>query len=80
MESKIQIDIAEDNQPVIIVAPKTSFDVRDKMVKRFTETLGHQSSWCTIEFQENGTFEIRPLAPSELKEQAKLMNDLAESN
>lgn len=74
MDSKIQIDLdGSDNQPVITVTHKESEDVRDKMVKVFTETFGADSSWARISVISGGKIQIRPIKPSELREEIKII-------
>jgi len=71
MESRISIDVAPDNQPIIKIDYKPSEDVRDKLVKRFMETFGGQSIFATFHFQNNGHEQsntqsvIRPLPTSD---------------
>ena len=76
MKSKITIDLAEDNQPIIKVDYVYSEDVRDKMVKRFLERFGGASCWARFRYttsyaeSEYGgtsrTAEIKPIPPEDL--------------
>lgn len=75
MRSRISIDLAEDNQPVIKIEYNESDDVRDKMVKRFMESFGGTSYFATFFFDNsvhdltaNRKAVIRPIKPEELKE------------
>lgn len=68
MLSRIQIDLDNDNQPIIKIDYKSSEDVRDKMVKRFMETFGGDSWFATFHFLpttidlgNNSAAVIRPL-------------------
>jgi len=63
MKSKITIDLDEDNQPVIKISKQFSEDVRDKMVVRFLESFGFESTECKILFNypSPGEYTIRPV-------------------
>lgn len=67
MLSRISIDVDGDNQPIIKIEYKPSDDVRDKLVKKFMETFGSQSTFATFFFyntpidQGNTTAIVRPL-------------------
>lgn len=78
MKSKITIDLDYDNHPVIRVIYLYSEDVRDKMVNRFLEAFGHNSSWCKIEIMssipDGSIFQIRPINNSELEKTSEEMN------
>ncbi len=70
MKSKITIDLAEDNQPVILINYVPSEDVRDKMIKRFLETFGYESRWARMTFQslpDGSISTMRPIPPNELE-------------
>jgi len=43
MKSRISIDVAEDNQPIIKIEYRHSDDVRDKLIKRFLENIDEGS-------------------------------------
>lgn len=51
MKSKITIDVNWANEPVIKIQYVESEDLRDKMVKRYLERLGHKSEWCEVTFE-----------------------------
>lgn len=75
MKSKIMIDLAWDNQPVITIEYNESDDVRDKMVKRFMETFGGHSCFALFTFNNtvpnltaNKNATLRPIPPSELQD------------
>lgn len=55
MKSSIRIDIDfETNEPVIeIICDKSSNDLRDKMLSRFLEMFGGDSSWAKFNFSSN---------------------------
>lgn len=78
MKSKLTIDLDEDNQPIIKIEYQQSDDVRDKMVKIFLETYESRSRWATfqyvpVEVQNGSVSKIRPVKPSEFKEEEKLL-------
>lgn len=69
MRSRITIDLDEANQPVIKIQYVESDDLRDKIVKRFLEKLGHESRWCEINFEpstEITTAIVSAIHPSDL--------------
>lgn len=87
MKSRITIEVDFDNgnTPVIQILQASSDDVRDKLIKSFTECLGG-SSWCQIRWvsggnpllEKDGHFEysrifITPINKKELKEQSEIM-------
>lgn len=79
MKSKITIDLAEDNQPIIQINYIPSEDVRDKMIKRFLETFGHSSVWSRIVFHpgtEITVATIRPIPFDEIKHNIADMQSL----
>jgi len=68
MKSKLTIDLDENNQPIIHIYYEETEDVRDKMVKRFLETFGGDSSWAEFTFEHNGSSAtITPIKPYNLK-------------
>lgn len=85
MKSKVSIDVDFDNQPIIKIEYEESTDVRDKLVKKFLESFGGDSTWASFQF-ENGPFSkvvnkiatIRPLTPSDLKWQHENMKILSD--
>lgn len=50
MNSRISIDVNEDNQPVIMIDYVDSADVRDKLVRRFMQGFGEESNFARIEY------------------------------
>lgn len=77
MRSKIQIDLAEDNQPIINIEYYSSDDVRDKMVKRFLETFaGSDTAYFQFNNHDpeyvNSSALIRPLS----RYQKEIIEDL----
>lgn len=88
MTSKITIEMDfETSSPCIrIVNDTDSDDVRDKLIKFFTEKLGHTSSWCRAKFAQyppsdrNGilTLFIHPITPAQMEEEAKAMQEQAD--
>lgn len=70
MKSRIHIDVDEDNQPIITINYVASEDVKDKLVKKFMETFGSQSSWAEFKFTsavDNSDCRIRPIKPQDLE-------------
>jgi hypothetical protein len=55
MQSKIWIDIDEDNQPIIRIDYRPSSDVKDKMVKRFMDTFDKDSWFATFFMNKKGS-------------------------
>ena len=74
----IEVDFENNNVPVIQILQSYSDDVRDKLIKSFTECVGG-SSWCRIEWKPvpyNGhprIIHIIPIPPNAIKEQAGIM-------
>lgn len=52
MKSRITIDVDYENQPIIKIEYLESEDVRDKLVKRFLESFGYDSIYCTHNFMD----------------------------
>lgn len=50
MKSRISIDLDENNSPYISIQYSPSDDVRDKMVKRFLEGFGSESTLAKFSF------------------------------
>ncbi len=80
MNSRITIDVNENNQPVIKIQYKDSTDVRDKLVKIFLESFGYQSNWATHHYigvsdGEGTTSTITPIPSSTriLEEESSIM-------
>lgn len=65
MKSKITIDVAEDNQPIIKIEYNESEDVRDKLVKRFLEAFGGESD--TAHFQYLNSYNDRTNADAQIR-------------
>jgi hypothetical protein len=76
MKSRITVDIADDNQPVIRIDYQESEDVRDKLVKRFIESFGAESTFASFYYinrlETNNMAEIRPIGPKEARELSKV--------
>lgn len=76
MKSRITIDIADDNQPVIRIEYQESEDVRDKLVKRFLETFGGESTFANFYYinvlERDCMAEIRPLSPPDTRNIRKI--------
>lgn len=51
MKSKIRIDLAQDNNPVIIISYEESDDFKDLAVKRFLDDLKNKSRVLTCELR-----------------------------
>ncbi len=64
MNSKItiEIDFENNNQPIIQILQKNSDDVRDKLIKSFTEQFGGSSSWCKIQWKDSSLVSDMPNA------------------
>lgn len=82
MDSRITIEADLDaGMPYIrVITAKNSDDVRDKLVNRFREKLGHTSAWCRVKFDDTGIsgrpmFTIEPVPPSDLENQFELMKE-----
>lgn len=78
MQSKSFFDLDHSNAPVMRVQIISTSDVRDKIAKRFIESLGHTSQWCGILPINETEWMIYPIGPHELKEQAQFMLNRAE--
>jgi hypothetical protein len=82
MKSKITIEIAHDNQPVILIDYQPSPDVRDTLVKRFLETFEGLSEYASFRFNEvpldyNGSMaRIRPIKPEDMESVSKNIMDV----
>lgn len=70
MKSTVKFDLNDHNQPIIKAILEDSDDLRDKVAKRFGETLQYDSlfAWC---FYEQGAVDshkkqliISPVAPT----------------
>lgn len=81
----IEVDFNNGNTPVIQIIQSNSDDVRDKLIKSFTECL-NGSSWCQIRWVAGGnpllekdghftssTIFITPIPSGQLKDQADIM-------
>ena len=73
----IEVDFENGNTSVIqILQCPDSNDVRDKLIKHFTQQLGG-SSWCQIKWKDGGhefnRIHITPISPLELKSQSEIM-------
>lgn len=72
MQSRISIDVNEDNQPVIFIQYVDSPDVRDKLVRRFMQGFGTESNLARIEFiqhpslESNSRMVITPISQVEI--------------
>lgn len=79
MKSTIRIDINESNLPAIIINYVPSEDVRDKMVKRFLEGFGSESSWAYFCYTgvgaPNSQASLQPIKPEDMDYQCKAMTD-----
>lgn len=78
MNSRITIDVNQDNQPIIKIEYRESNDVRDKLVKRFLDGFGTDSNWARFEFSEylpgvGHNAVITPISKVTLEEEAKTM-------
>jgi hypothetical protein len=66
MKSSLKFDLREDNnQPIIKVVIEDSEDLRDKVARKFGETIGYDSlfAWCMFENNTEGkkTMFIEPV-------------------
>lgn len=88
MKSRITIEIEFEhnaNIPYIQVFLSPSDDVRDKLIKSLTETLGHISSWFkAVDFQylegQTLTYKLFPIRPQHLDVEAKEMLERFKDN
>lgn len=71
MESKASFDLDYTNNPVVKLEIKSTLDVRDKIAKRFIESLGTISQWCSIYPIGDQQWIIQPITTSELRQQAE---------
>lgn len=75
MKSRITIDVDYDNQPIIKIEYYNSEDVRDKLVKRFLEGFGAESTFANFYYEladdTNSRAKIIPIKP----ETAKLLSE-----
>ena len=82
MNSRITIDVNDQNQPIIKVDYKPSEDVRDKLVKKFLEGFGYNSVWSRFSRPFTGegisVIEILPIGNDGLVEEAKTMKAWAD--
>jgi len=58
MKSRITIDVDSSNQPIIKIEYKESEDVRDKLVKRFLEGFGSESTFANFFYEGNNSTAI----------------------
>jgi len=54
MKSKVQFDLNGLNEAVITAKVAYTEDVRDKVAKRFTESIGYNSILATVYFVDHG--------------------------
>jgi hypothetical protein len=87
MESRItiEVDFEDNNEPYIRIKSAYTDDLRDKLLRKFIETFGHQNGWLKFSFSgrdenDNDYYRITAIKLEELAEQAKLMNLLAVVN
>ncbi len=77
MNSRITIDLDAVNNPVIKIEYKHSDDVRDKMVKKFLEGFGGNSSWARFVYVNSAetasTAIIEPITWEQLPREAQHM-------
>lgn len=73
LQSKSVFDLHYDNSPIIRLEVKSSDDVRDKIAKRFIESLGHASQWLEIVKSGDTGWVVFPIAPQELRRLAARM-------
>jgi len=84
MKSRITIDVGYDNQPVIKIEYNQSEDVRDKLVKRFMEAFGSESTFANFYYinsvETNSLAEIKPISPEQSKELSKVFYKKTEND
>lgn len=71
MKSKVVFDLNDHNRPIIKATLEDSDDLRDKVAKRFGETLQYDSLFAWCHFEEGKQLIISPVAPT-LEELEKL--------
>lgn len=76
MKSRITIDVDHDNQPIIKIEYSHSEDVRDKLVKKFLESFGSQSTFANFFYtgvgDPNHEAKIRPISSVDAEPIAKV--------
>lgn len=82
MNSKITIEVSfHDAKPYFRVkTDKQSDDLRDKLISRFRELLGHTSNWARVRFDDTAVsgfthFTLEPISPDELRNELTLMEE-----
>lgn len=80
----IEVDFENNNSPIIQILQSASDDVRDKLVKSFTEQLGG-SSWCKIRWvaEVDSQFSkiiISPISEADFRKNAAVMISQLELN
>ena len=90
MKSKITIDVDYDNQPVIKIEYVASDDVRDKLVFKYLNSYGLQTSWAKLDgmnheidweiesddLKANNTYKLRPIKNYELQNESRKMQQI----
>lgn len=84
----IEVDFDKDNTPFIQLLRRNSPDVRDSLIAKFIEDKGHQSTWCSIQFDneyedEQGKcqrWKIKPIPTENIFDEMKLMGALIDKN
>lgn len=79
----IELDLDNNNEPYIKVKSAYSDDLRDKLLRSFIESFGHQNGWMRFEYTgtdelENKYYRISNIKKYELAQQARLMRLIAD--
>lgn len=53
MKSKVKFDLSIENKPIIVAEIEESEDVRDKIAYRFSKTIGYESLFGYIKFDDH---------------------------
>lgn len=71
MLSKASFDLDAQNNPIVKLEIASTPDVRDKIAKRFIESLRHESTWCQILPNSESEYIIWPILPDEFRKHAE---------
>jgi len=80
----IEVDFEKGNRPFLQVLRRQSSDVRDSLISQFIQDLGHDSTWCSIQYDNEfedeigkvQRWKIKPITRNQLTDELKLMKAL----